>query len=206
MRKTITVLVTVTLMLAMLTIGLANASPRLLKECNMVYWTSDDPTALPVPGNQVSGFKLTLDKSVEWYYLDAKFVKPTYAAGNYMFWLTPPDDESPFWDYWYDRGVYQGCPGTWQPVMWLIIHGGPAFGQPFVQLPMFSLHSDGEGNYDLYDGLLRFTGTPGQTLRINGDYPKGTYTFTCLGAAGPNPPYPTMANPLEGLKMTITFR
>jgi len=204
MKKIMTVALTIALALAIATVGFVNATPRLLKEANMVYWTSDDTKALPVPGNQVSGFKLTLDESVEWYYLDVKFVKPTYPEGNYMFRLTPPEDAA-FWDYWASKGVYEGCSGTWQPVMWLIIHGGPAYGYPFVQLPMFSLHSDGNGNYELYDGLLRFTGTPGQTLRINGDYPKGIYTFTCVGAAGPNPPYPTIDNPLDGVVMTITF-
>ena len=217
MRKTITVLVTVALILAIATTGFANASPRLLKECNMVYWTSNDPIFYGVAGNQVSGFKLELNGNSDpnfYYYLNIKYIKPDLPAGVYMFWLTPPpNSDTEFWSYWAAKGVtadssWGSNPAwpSWQWIMWRIIHGEPG---PYGSLPMFGLRSDGAGNYELRDGLVHmaYHFTTESPLRLNGDYPKGTYTFTCLGATGTVAPYPNLSeNVLEGVEMTITFR
>jgi hypothetical protein len=63
------------------------------------------------------------------------------------------------------------------------------------QAPMFGLYSDGVGNYELRDGLVHFSSyfTQKSPLRLNGDYPKGTYTFTCLGATETEIPYNPLA-------------
>ena len=195
---------TVALILGIATIGFANATPRLLKQCNMLYSTSENPDKwLPVAGNQVSDFKLKLDASVEWYYLDIKFIKPTLPEGYYMFWLTPPSaTDTAFWNYWADKGVTASAPlGTWQFIMWRIIR------PTGTRLPMFALYSDGEGNYKLCDGLLRFYADARQAiLRVNGDYPKGIYTFTCNAAVSPTEPFEPINNILENTVMTIEFR
>jgi hypothetical protein len=198
---------TVALILGIATIGFANATPRLLKQCNMLYSTSENPDKwLPVAGNQVSDFKLKLDASVEWYYLDIKFIKPTLPAGYYMFWLTPPPTtDTAFWNYWAAKGVTASATmGTWQYVMWRIIK--PA-GTPGTSLPMFALYSDGEGGSTLCDGLLRFFANARRApLRVNGDYPKGTYTFTCRAAVTATEPFVSIDNILENTVMTIEFR
>jgi hypothetical protein len=217
MKKTITLSIAIALMLVMATIAFVNATPRLLKECNMVYWTSDDATLRGVAGNQVSGFKLKLDGNSDpdfWYYLNIKFIKPDLPEGVYMFWLTPPaDSETAFWNYWAAKGVTASAAwGTnpswpsWQWIMWRIIHGASG---PFGTIPMFGLYSDGNCNYELRDGLVHFAShfAAESPLRLNGDYPKGTYTFTCLGATGTVNPYPPLLeNILDGVQMNITLR
>ena len=164
-----------------------------------------------MPGNQVSDFKLTLNGNPDpdfWYYLNIKFIKPTLPAGFYMFWLTPPPaTDTAFWQYWIYKGVTSAAsPGTWQYYMWRIIR------PTGLTLPMFALYSDGEGNYKLCDGLLRFyAGQHQATLRVNGDYPKGIYTFKCNAAVGPvetgtPPAYPPIDNILAGVEINIEFR
>mgnify|MGYP001765886200 CR=1 FL=1 len=180
--------------LAASTSGLANATPRTLKQVNLLYSTSVEPTTvpdtpwLPVAGNQVSDFKLKLDGSATtWYYLDIKFIKPTLPAGLTTFKLTPPTDPA-FWAYWAAKGVDGSATMvTWQQVMWNIINGNAA---------MFGLTSDGNGNYMLVDGLQKILGQGDNPLRLNGDYPKGTYTFTVF--------YDNLG--LANQVMTITFK
>ena len=198
MNKTSKVLVTAICLLAISTVGFANATPRTLKECNLLYSTSVDPVTvpttpwMPVPGNQVSDFKLKLDGSpTTWYYLDIKFIKPTLIAGLTTFKLTPPTDPA-FWTYWAAKGVTASAPpGTWQYVMWNIINGKYA---------MFGLKSDGNGNYMLVDALQHIIsgGLVDNPLRLNGDYPKGTYTFTYFAG--------TLGMGLNDVVMTIMFR
>jgi len=200
-NKTSKVLITVICLLVISTLGFVNATPRTLKQVNLLYSTSTnsatEPTTpwMPVPGNQVSDFKLTLDGSaVTWYYLNIKFIKPTLPEGIYGFWLTPPPEtDLAFWDYWIDRGVTNSANhATWQWIMFTILKG---------VRPMFSLHSFGDGSYMLVDGLQWFASgmTLEKPLRLNGDYPKGTYTFTCRAS--------TVADSeLLGTVMNIVFR
>jgi len=207
--------------IAITSLGFVNATPRTLKQVNMLYSTSDNPDKwLPVAGNQVSDFKLKLNGNTDpnfWYYLNIKFVKPTLSEGVYMFWLTvPSDNNNAFWDYWAAKGVTSSAAyPNWQWFMWRIIHGDiipypPSQGGPrFVQLPMFGLYSDGNGNYELRDGLVHFAShfTQDSPLRLNGDYPLGTYTFTCLGATETTIPYnPLVENVLDNLAINIVFR
>ncbi|HLN45911.1 MAG TPA: hypothetical protein VK209_09425, partial [Candidatus Sulfotelmatobacter sp.] len=109
MQKIVRVSVAVAFILAIGTMGFANATTRILKECNMVYWTSDDETLKGVPGNQVSDFKLTLNGNTDptfWYYLNIKFIKPDLPPGVYMFYLTPPPvADTTFWNYWAAKDV-----------------------------------------------------------------------------------------------------
>jgi len=205
LNKKIQVLMMVVCLFAIASTGFVNATPKVLKQVNMLYSTSENPDKwLPVPGNQVSDFKLTLDASVEWYYLDIKFIKPTFLEeGYYMFWLTPPTDQA-FWDYWAAKGVTASAgSGTWQYWMWRIIRPTATWNTRF---PIFALYSDGEGNYKLCDGLQRWAfGEYQATLRVNGDYPKGIYAFTCHQAFAPGTPTP-IDNPLDGVVMNIEFR
>jgi len=213
LNKTIKVSIVVALIFAIGSIGFANATPRVMKECNMVYWTSDDSTLNGVAGNQVSGFKLKLDGNPNtWYYLDMKFIKPALPAGVYQFWIEPPTNPD-FWTYWDAKGVHTAPTDyQWQTIMYHIIYrmGYYPSGIP-MQSPMFSLRTDGDGNYMLVDGLLWYISgfTARSHLQLNGDYPLGTYTFKCYGATeyvltgiGPS----LMPNVLDDFTITITFR
>jgi hypothetical protein len=192
LNKIVKMSITIALIFAIASIGFASAAPRTLKQVNMLYSTSDNSDKwLPVAGNQVSDFKLKLDPSVEWYYLDIKFIKPDLIAGLTTFKLTPPTD-SAFWSYWGARGVTAAAvSGTWQYVMWRIING---------QYAMFGLTSDGNGHYMLVDALQKLTtpGFPDYPLRLNGDYPKGIYTFTYFAGT------PNMG--LEDVVMTMEIK
>jgi hypothetical protein len=176
------------------TIGSVAATPKVLKQVNLLYSTSISPDTvptsawLPVAGNQVSDFKLKLDGSAaSWYYLDIKFIKPTLPAGLTTFMLIPPTDQA-FWNYWAAKGVVSSASvGTWQYIMWRIING---------QSAMFGLTSDGNGNYMLVDALQKISGLGDNPLRLNGDYPKGTYTFAVF--------YDNLG--LSDVTMTITIK
>jgi hypothetical protein len=190
----------------------------LFVESKIAYWTSADPTHKDASGSHLGGYTLALNGNTDpnfWYYLDIKDLKLSSSnplpQGVYMFFLTvPPTTNTAFWSYWTAKGVTASAtPGTWQWYMWLIIKGGyvPSAGK-VVQLPMFGLKSDGAGNYDLMDGLTHFYSkfTQDSPLRLNGDYPKGTYAFTCRGATSTVIPYPSLTvNALSGITMTMTF-
>jgi hypothetical protein len=194
LNKIVKMSITFVLIFAIASIGFASATPRTLKELNLLYSTSVNPVTvpdsawLPVAGNQVSGFKLKLDGSATtWYYLNIKYIKPTLPTGLDTFHLTPPTDPA-FWTYWENKGVTSSAPsGTWQFWMWRIISG---------QSAMFGLTSDGNGNYMLVDGFQKITTGADNPLRLNGDYPTGTYTFTNF--------YDSLG--LADLVITITFK
>jgi hypothetical protein len=184
LNKTIKFVFALVLILAIASVGFASATPRTLKQLNLLYATSVDPVSvpdsawLPVAGNQISDFKLKLDGSATtWYYLNIKYINPTLTAINTQgpllstFKLTPPTDPD-FWAYWAAKGVDGSASmAPWQTVMWNIINGNGA---------MFGLTTDGNGNYMLVDALQKIVNPlhPDLPLRLNGDYPTGTYTFT----------------------------
>ena len=205
-------------------LGLVNAAAtwKPFKQCNMVYWTSETDKALPVPGNQVGGFNLTLDGNPDtWYYLDIKSIKPDisvypiYSCVVFPFYL---DQESlagneAFWNYWETKLAEPLANNEmWAFQMFWILESNA---------PMFMLKVTPDGQYMLVDYLQFAAEFDGVTfvynpLRINGDYPQGTYTFVGHsdsipdGAVGIYPDgsftYPPIDNPLIDVNMIITFR
>jgi len=203
---------------AMVTMQGTHTSTPLFVESKIAYWTSTDSTLKDVSGSHLTGYTLALNGNTDpnfWYYFDIKDLKLSTGnplpQGVYMFFLTaPPTTNTAFWSYWTAKGVTASAtPGTWQWYMWRIINGGPVPPDgKVVQLPMFGLKTDGAGNYDLMDGLTHFYShfTQDSPLRLNGDYPKGTYAFTCRGATSTVIPYPSLTvNALSGITMTMTF-
>jgi len=127
------------------------------------------PAWSTVLGSLGSGFTMTLDPTVSFYYLNVANLSatPDLKEGYHPFVVTatPPG----FFAYWAGRGVCDGCGGTWEPVMWEIING---------RQPIFYLKVDSGPSYMLVDGLTRATGGPDDFLRVNGSYHPGDYTFT----------------------------
>jgi len=191
----------------------------LFVESKLAYWTSADPTLKDVTGNHHGGYTLALNGNTDpnfWYYLGIKDLK--LSSGNplpqgvYVFYLTPPPTtDTAFWNYWAAKDVslayftahMNDNPIPWQVIMFGILNG---------KVPMFGLYTDGNGYYEIRDGLQHFMAlanglpAPGAPLRLNGDYPHGTYTFTCNKATSTIFPYPDLAaNSLSGISMKMTF-
>jgi hypothetical protein len=153
----------------------------------------DGLTRKPIPvahialdGNPDTGYYLTIDS------FKSKVEIPTGYV--YLFYLNPPEDHA-FWAYWEDRGVYDGCTGVWEPIIWAIISGEPTMFMGEMQsLHMFGFCPSflGQGP-KLIDSLQYYlamftggaTGCPMSDLMLNGDYPPGTYEFTCLRSLSP---------------------
>ena len=87
--------------------------------------------------------------------------------GYYGFTLDIATVPANFYTYWFDRGVFDGCTGSWEPTMSQIISGAQ---------PMFLIKATA-GTYNLIDGLQYQIGQGDNYLRVNGDYPVGTYGF-----------------------------
>jgi len=113
-----------------------------------------------------------------------KFIKPAifvdYVPVNkpgdlFPFFLDPTTytTNAEFKAYW-DTKLSDPANAPWAPIMSDIIHGN---------LPMFFLAVQTDGQYHLIDGLQFFLfifggyGQPFNPLRLNGDYPLGTYVF-----------------------------
>jgi len=153
-------------------------------DVNLVYWTSTDPTLKDVTFKR-KAYQLMLDKNpATWYYLGVSDMIPNPINGYYFVYLTPPPSEdTAFWNYWAAKGVTpdMALDGSWQSVMSAILAGN---------LPMFLLRAE-NGNYILMDGLQFFyyafnggnlADAPLNPLRLNGDYPTGTYNL--VGGSG----------------------
>jgi hypothetical protein len=146
--------------------------PEIL-DLDLVKSSDNKATWNPVAGDLASGFAMTLDPSVEWYYLNVENVVtngPFKETVHPFFLDTYPAD---YFAYWNSRNVNASAdPLTWQAVMWKIIN---------KELPMFYLKvsPDGSGGqtFQLIDGLGYATGQPDDYLRINGTYLTGAYTF-----------------------------
>ena len=126
----------------------------------------------PVLGGLTEGYSLTLDGEEGFKYLDVEtlIADPLLKDGRYAFYfdhLRVPEDFY-FWTYWADQGVVEGA-SEWQGIMWEIINGNE---------PMFYLDVSGNGTqFTLVDGLrYQLDGTTAP-LRVNRDYPLGTYHF-----------------------------
>lgn len=127
----------------------------------------------PVSGNLTDGYSMSLDPSVPFYYLDIDQLAistPAAVNGFGAFLLTgtyPPS----FFDYWNQKGVNASAVEPhWEYYMWRIINGID---------PMFYILNTGS-RYTLIDGLQHHvsSGTLLNPLRVSGDYPPDTYTFT----------------------------
>lgn len=144
--------------------ALALTDLDLLSSLDMVAWE-------PVVGTFADGFALTLDPVNDYYYLDTEnlVVNRPIADGSYPFFLDQTALPTGFAAYWDAKGVTASAdPASWQGVMYQIITGAQ---------PMFYLKVDGT-SYDLIDGLQFLIGQGENPLRVSGDYPFGTYTFT----------------------------
>ncbi len=134
----------------------------LLGSRNLIDW---EVTA----GSINTGYTYEITPNSEFQYLDAGdyTVTKTLADGYYGFYLDETSVPAGFYDYWATKGVVSGAPG-WMGVMWEIINGNQ---------PMFFLKVVGT-DYQLIDGLTYLTSATDAPLRVSGDYPPGTYTFT----------------------------
>lgn len=220
--------------MAISSIGLANAANphsathpiKTVGKCNLVYWTSDDSTVYDVTNDKRNNFILPLDGNpTTWYYLNIKSIKPDISVNpQYSYELFPfyLDQESvatntAFWEYWDARlAVPLANNEQWAVVMddilnsvWpmFLLKATPTGELMFVDyLQYFVDNSDGNMDYNNY--VL-------SPLRINGDYPQGTYSFVGHSdevgdyAVGiyPNNDFDIVEpNPLTDISMTITFR
>jgi hypothetical protein len=178
-KKKITFLMIGLLVFGM-TIPLMSAKPQWINELSLVYWKTSDATEMDVEGDLTPGYKVYLDPSEDYFYLDIGTIDPVPDGEEnepeyYGFYLkTKP--AGPFYKYWAGRDVTEEYamenPESWQAHMWLIING---------EEPMFYLKSDGD-EATLIDGLTKdweYSPYPGMDapLRVNGEYPVGTYHF-----------------------------
>jgi hypothetical protein len=213
MIRKLRVLIGIALILMIAIIGFANAKPTPLQIVRMSYATSTEPDREPtsdwtaLTGNQYPVAHLTLDGNPDtWYYLTVDSFKSMCEIPTgyvYLFFLTPPEEPT-FWDYWAAKGVYDGCSGSWEPIMWDIITGEKhMFGfvptwpvGPRAGLPML---------IDSLQYYLSLLGGPlFGDLRLNGDYPPGTYVFTCQYSYSSQGLEPT--DILNGVTITMKIR
>ncbi len=137
-------------------------------------YSTDDTNFVPVTGDLDTGYELCISNLVDWYYLGVDgavienfigTISKTLEIGNLNeFFLDVNNLPAGFYTWWETKGV-DGTNNAqgWELAMWDIINGDD---------PMFFLEYDGTA-YFLWDGLQG----QGNTLRINGDYLAGTYTF-----------------------------
>lgn len=126
----------------------------------------------PVAGDLANDYELCVDAMEQFHYLDvtsvSSSVNPLATGVMNEFFLDVTSLPGDFYTYWDAKGVSATTVGGWKEIMWDIIDGTQ---------PMFYLEYDGT-DYVLIDGLQYQAGSGKQTLRISGDYPAGTYTFT----------------------------
>ncbi len=128
-----------------------------------------------LPADILAAFDMYLNEGVEYYDINIKDTSLSnydLAPQYHPFYLDTGSVPIDFYAYWTDKGVYEGCPGTWEPIMWDIINGDE---------PMFFLRVDNDQNMMLVDGLqYALDNMPTDEdiyVRINGDYPLGSYLF-----------------------------
>jgi len=123
-----------------------------------------------ITGDLGSGFEMTLDPVVDFYYLNFSATTATNVQvkeGYYGFTIISHPEG--FFEYWAGRGVVATAEaGTWQAEAWKIING---------ELPTFYVNSDGAGVLTLVDGLVKAIGQPDEYLRIEGSYLIGDYSY-----------------------------
>ncbi len=129
----------------------------------------------PADGNLADGFVIGLDALIEYYYLDLGPNTQTNVPlmeSYFPFYLNTGSLPANFYPYWAGKGVFEGCTGAWQPIMWQIISGElPTFYIRYLAGPKVA-------PFMLVDGLQYLLGQPDDYLRVNGVYPFGTYQYT----------------------------
>lgn len=155
---------------------------------DQVNWSQVDGGFAQQPNNTyIYDGVIDLDVNEEYYYIgvDATAntelieMNPFYIASypNPHFLGTGLDDyfeTYTFWEYWASRGVYEGCTGTWEPIMWDILIG---------ELPFFYLRAmPGPADTQIFQAIdgLQYAASGGtllNPLRINGDYFLGECMF-----------------------------
>lgn len=175
-------------------------------DVNMEYWTSINPTLNKIDFRKKT-YQLTLDDNPNtFYYLNVSQMTPAPQNGYYFFLLNPPTDPA-FLEYWAAKGVTPNMSddGTWQSVMSRIIDG---------DMPIFLLRVE-NGKYMLVDGLQfwyafdtldNVANVPLNPLRLNGDYPAGTYTFNGNIGIGLNWNIMIQYPDLNGYNFTMTIK
>jgi len=124
----------------------------------------------PIIGNLADGYSMVLDPANTYEYLDVATLSatPVLTDGLHEFYFDAFRAPDGFWTYWAAQGVIEGATG-WQGIMWAIING---------EQPMFYLNVSASGTkFALVDGLLYQLDETISPLRVNGNYPLGTYHF-----------------------------
>jgi parallel beta-helix repeat protein len=148
-----------------------NSSP-VISEITLLT-SIDQSTWAAVSGTLTGGYEMCIDPVNQYHYLDINTL--TGPVNNLLstgyvqnaFYLNTTTLPAGFYPYWASKGVESSASG-WQGIMWDIINGDE---------PMLYINYTGS-DYQLIDGLQHLIGNAGQTLRISGDYPPGTYVFT----------------------------
>lgn len=150
--------------LGSVTVSTQNVVCLTLKESNdnLATWDS-------LEGDLCSGYKMPLALSNPYEYIDVDtLVGSIENDGDYPFLLDEDRVPADFYEYWADKGVVAGeTEFAWQAQMWRIISG---------QEPMFYLSVTGT-DYHLIDGFSFLMDGTTESLKVNGDYPLGHYTF-----------------------------
>lgn len=126
-------------------------------------------------GSLADGFIVGLDALIQYYYLDLGENTQTNVPlmeDYFPFYLDINSLPAGFYPFWENKGVFEGCTGVWEPIMWQIING---------ELPTFYIRYEAGPKvypFMLVDGLQKLLGQPDDYLRVNGVYPFGTYNYT----------------------------
>ena len=169
-RNTIFVFVGIVALLLFITIFVTATSATEPEFINFKLEKSTDNLSWdPVNGNLNTGFILELNSSINYYYIDVQYGSSNVALKQGMYGFNITSYPSDFFDYWNDKGVNSGAsPGSWQAHMYDIING---------LSPTFYLNVDANQDLSIVDGLnYDFNGVI-DTLRVNGDYPLGSYSY-----------------------------
>lgn len=163
-----------TLFVFSMSIGFVSAANQhQFKQLMLMYTTTDPATTTPkwlhVPGNEISIFKLTLDPSVTYYYIDVMKLKPydTLPDGLHPFFVDLTNVPAGYAAYWAGRGALNGG-NLYQQTLYDIFIAGTS--------PVFYLNVQ-NGNYRLIDGFQHLVGIGDLTLRVDGTYLLGTYSY-----------------------------
>ena len=152
-------------------VSAAANQPHQFKQLKLMYSSDATPLWTHMPGNEISVFKLTLDPSVPYYYIDVMTLKPydTLPNGLHPFFVDLTNVPTGYTAYWIGRGALNGGNPVRQLLYDIFIAGTK---------PVFYL-SVQDGTYRLIDGFIyEYSGhTAEQTLRVDGTYLLGTYSY-----------------------------